>query len=131
MSSSSCSSKLHSLAEIASRIRASSFCLEHSDESLDPENVGFVVDTARSMDEQLNSSAESSDPLQSKELRHDLRNLVSVIRGFSDLMRMEVTEGGPEAQALDEIVELSDRFVSELDQVKEFADAGNGTEVFQ
>ena len=64
------------------------------------------------------ASTSNRNLLLDQEIRHDLRNKVAVVKGFSDLMLDDAPDGHPSIQVLDQIVARSRQFVGVLDQAK-------------
>ncbi len=66
-------------------------------------------------------SAEQESRLRDREVRHDFRNILASVRGFTDLILME--EDVPEnlATGLKEICDCSNKFVEWLDAEKRAA----------
>ncbi|MEO0448617.1 MAG: hypothetical protein AAF191_21340 [Verrucomicrobiota bacterium] len=56
---------------------------------------------------------EESD--ETRLMRHDLKNHISIVRGFSDLMLMEAVEGSSEQVLLSSILRTSDALTAQLD----------------
>ena len=87
---------------------------------LDPDNIAYVRDTSAALIGVLDGlAAKPGNPLEDREIRHDLRNQVAVVKGFSDLMMMDLTPSHIVAPALKQIGMLADQFVAQLDSVKQ------------
>ena len=100
------------------------------------ENIGYVHFGANSMLESIHnlmreslSSPDNGNLLLDREIRHDLRNRVAVVKGFSDLMRMEAPDDHPSARVLDQIIGRSREFVDLLDGAKFEADCPEDAEL--
>lgn len=86
---------------------------------LGAENVAYVRDTSVAMVRKLDElSTKGGNPLQDKDVRHDLRNQVAVVKGFSDLMRMELPAGHAVVPSVRQLIAVSDQFVIALDTVR-------------
>jgi hypothetical protein len=88
-----------------------------------PELFEFVVNSADQLHQRLvELAADEADQqehqLRDREVRHDFRNILASVRGFTDLILME--EGIPEirVEGLKEICECSIQFVEWLDVEK-------------
>ena len=88
-----------------------------------PEMFNFVVKSADQMHQRLveisvDDLAEQESRLRDREVRHDFRNILASVRGFTDLILME--EGLPKnlVVGLKEICECSNQFVECLDAEK-------------
>ena len=87
---------------------------------LDPENIAYVRDTSTAIITVLDGlAAQPGNPLEDREVRHDLRNQVAVVKGFSDLMMMDITPSHTVAPALKQLGALADQFVAQLDTVRQ------------
>ncbi len=87
------------------------------------ESFGFVDHSSSMIMEKLariKASAEgkSESPLHDKELRHDFRNMIGSVTGFSELILMENTVSGPSRGHFIRIREICTRFVNVLDDQK-------------
>lgn len=71
----------------------------------------------------LTREAVTSDisPLLDREIRHDIRNRLAAVKGFADVMQMDLVEGHVTKPVLQEISGLGGRFDQVLDEVKEAA----------
>jgi len=86
---------------------------------LGAENVAYVRDTSGAMIRKLDELAKGDgNPLQDKDVRHDLRNQVAVVKGFSDLMRMELPAGHAVVPSVRQLIAVSDQFIAALDTVR-------------
>lgn len=88
-----------------------------------PEMFDFVDKSANQMDQHLHEIA-SLDPteqesrLRDREVRHDFRNILASVRGFTDLILMEECVPENLAGGLKEICDCSNQFVEWLDAEK-------------
>jgi len=88
-----------------------------------PEMFDFVGKSSDQMHQRLLEialldSVEQESRLRNREVRHDFRNILASVRGFTDLILME--EGLPEnlVVGLKEICDCSNQFVEWLDAEK-------------
>ena len=120
---------IQQLAQLVQQMQQMGEYLPPFEAVLTAENVAFVRDGATDLAHKLHNMWQSCltsvgpdgtapNPLECKDLRHDLRNNVAVVRGFSDLMMMDVPEGHQITPVLDHLRVLSDQFVQVLDAVK-------------
>lgn len=127
------SSTLLHLCDLSTEIKNLSDLLASASADLGDDGVGFVMgssaDLHRSVS-QLASERQGGNLLESRELRHDLRNKVAVIKGFCDLMCMDLAQGGHWARILSRLMELSDLFVSQLDSTKDRCGNEHGAALF-
>ena len=87
---------------------------------LDPDNIAYIRDTSAALIGVLDGlSVKSGNPLGDRDVRHDLRNQVAVVKGFADLMMMDITPAHVVAPALKQLGVLADQFVAQLDSVKQ------------
>ncbi|MFT5467501.1 MAG: signal transduction histidine kinase [Verrucomicrobiales bacterium] len=122
-------SSLRDLAQVAIQVQADAQALIGFELYFGEENIGYVHFGANSMLESIHNlmreslkSAKNGNLLLDREIRHDLRNRVAVVKGFSDLMRMEAPDDHPSAEVLDQIIKRSRHFVDMLDGAKSVAD---------
>jgi hypothetical protein len=86
---------------------------------LGADNVAYVRDSSGSLVRMVEELAgRGGNPLQDKEVRHDLRNLVAVVKGFSDLMRMDLPASHAVSPSVRQLISLSDQFIAALDTVR-------------
>lgn len=116
---------LRDLAQVAIQVQADAQNLIGHELLLNEENIGYVRFGASSLLESVHNLMRSSlqpqspgEPLLDREIRHDLRNKVAVVKGFSDLMRMDSPEDHQVSRVLDGIIERSRQFVEVLDNAK-------------
>lgn len=127
------SATLPQLRELSNQIRDLGISLKAASVELGEENVAFVVGTSAELEHfmsRLSITPESPDPLGSRELRHDLRNKVAVVKGFSDLMRMDLSPNHRWANLLDRLIMLSDQFVEVLDSARDRSPSDCGAAIF-
>lgn len=120
---------LRDLAQVAIQVQADAQALIGFELYFGEENIGYVQFGSNSMLESIHnlmreslSSPKNGNLLLDREIRHDLRNRVAVVKGFSDLMRMEAPDNHPSAEVLDKIINRSRDFVDMLDRAKAEAD---------
>lgn len=125
---------LRELAQIAIQVQSDAQQLIGFELYFGEENIGYVHFGANSILESIHnlmreslSSTSDDNLLYDQEIRHDLRNKVAVVKGFSDLMRMDVPDAHPSSPVLDQIIGRSVEFVDVLDQAK--SDASSGEEL--
>ena len=125
---------IQQLAQLVQQMQQMAEYLPPFESILTQENIAFVHDGATDLAQKLHNmwqacitsvgpNGSAPNPLECKDLRHDLRNNVAVVRGFSDLMLMDVPTGHEVIPVLDHLRVLSDHFVSILDSVKNEVDA--------
>ncbi len=100
-------------------------------EELDADNVQFVRGAAEALVKELEAmearasvSGWEQHPLSDREARHDVRNRIAVVSGFSDLMLMDVSGTHVTAAPLRELRSIAGEFVKELDALREEDDGG-------
>ena len=120
---------LHQLAGLAQQMQQHAAVLPPHAAEFGDEHIGYVVDTSASILEKLQNmmqscistatpGVEAPNPMASKEIRHDMRNLIAVVKGFSELMQMDASAGHPANNSLTTLRTLSDQFVALLDDIK-------------
>jgi len=85
-----------------------------------PELFGYIEDSGRAIRTKLNTVTDFS--LHDKELRHDFRNMIGSVTGFSELILMEPDISSDSQGGLTQLREMSKEFVEILDNQK--AEAG-------
>lgn len=121
---------LHQLTALAQQMQQHAAVLPPHVADFGDEHIGYVVDTSGSILEKLQNMMQSclsaggpiANPLESREIRHDMRNLIAVIKGFSELMQMDANAEHPANNSLTTLRTLSDQFVEILDQIKATSD---------
>jgi CheY-like chemotaxis protein len=81
-----------------------------------PELFSYIVNSGHEIRKKLNGTADFS--LHDKELRHDFRNMIGSVTGFSELILMEVGLSPESTAGLTRLRENSSEFVHILDQQK-------------
>jgi DNA-binding response OmpR family regulator len=81
-----------------------------------PELFGYIVNSSGDISNKLASISEND--LSDKELRHDFRNMIGSVTGFSELILMESTLSPESTEGLRRLRECSKEFVVLLDQQK-------------
>ena len=81
-----------------------------------PELFGYITTSGGDISKKLASISESD--LTDKELRHDFRNLIGSVTGFSELILMEAGLSPDSHQGLTRLRECSREFVELLDRQK-------------
>lgn len=82
-----------------------------------PELFGYIKNSSGDIVEKL--AAISEEDLDDKELRHDFRNMIGSVTGFSELILMEAGLSPQSQEGLSRLRECSKEFVELLDQKKE------------
>lgn len=86
---------------------------------LGPEHVRYITDTSQKMTaafEEFRSHPEGWATLQSRGVRHDLRNHIGIIRGFCDLILLDLDSARPEEeQGLNRMIQLCEEFTAILE----------------
>ena len=121
---------LHQLTGLTQQMQQHSTVLPPFTADFGAEHIGYVVDTSASILDKLQNIMQSclsagspiANPLENKEIRHDMRNLIAVVKGFSELMQMDVDASHPAYATLATLRTLSDQFVEVLDQIKASSD---------
>jgi hypothetical protein len=109
------------LDAIAQELNASGQALSPERSQLDPEHIQFVRDTNLKLIQvfqgmRLEPGGWSN--LQSRSLRHDLRNHIGIVRGFCDLMLMDIDSSmQDDEQLLTRMIQRCEEFASVLDTV--------------
>lgn len=127
------SATLLRLRQLAIDLRSASDHLAKGAADLGAENVEFVVNAAVDLESvmaELAGRGGAENPLESRELRHDLRNKVAIVKGFSDLMLMDADPAGPWASLLNRLMQLSDHYVDLLDTMRDPASVECGAAIF-
>lgn len=125
---------LQQLAQLAQVLQQHASVLSAYRADFGSEHIGYVIDTSASILGKLQNMMQSClaavppggvarNPMVCKDARHDMRNLIAVVKGFSELMQMDGGPSHPADQNLQSLRTLSDQFVQILDQVKAVADA--------
>ena len=120
---------LHQLAHLSQQIRQQASELPAYSRDFGGEHIRYVMDTSVSIGEKLRNIAQTClaaassgsapiNPLVNRDVRHDMRNLIAVVKGFSELMQMDISPGHPADTALRALCKMSDEFVIVLDQIK-------------
>lgn len=115
---------LNRLREIARDIVETSLSLrprigEYGEDG--PELFGYIENSGREIRKKLNGVADFS--LHDKELRHDFRNMIGSVTGFSELILMESGLSAESTEGLTRLRRNSSEFVAILDQQKAEATA--------
>ncbi len=116
---------LRQLAQVTLQVQSEANELLGYELLLGEENISFVVIGAKSMVETVQNLMASSaggngeeNPLLSQDVRHDLRNQVAVVKGFSELMKMDLPSDHDMEGMLGSIGQLTRDFVEILDSMK-------------
>jgi len=115
---------LSQLSQLTIQIHSAALDLTSYESFFGAENIGYVLEGAQSMMAALQEILRSSDPevlLGGREVRHDFRNKLAVVRGFGDLMKMDLPESHSSLMLLHRLTERCTRFSTLLDS---FAPAG-------
>ncbi len=119
---------LRQLAQISIQVQTGAKELVGYELLLGEESISYVHSGAASMVESIQNlvrnSAGSPDvnPLFSQDVRHDLRNQVAVVKGFTDLMRMDLPEEHSVQEMLGDLSSKTKEFVEVLDSIKTVAE---------
>jgi hypothetical protein len=118
------------LAQLAVFIQASASELSGYEMFFGAENVSYIREGAgrmvRMVGEALGTSLEKG-PGMNKEQRHDLRNHVAVVKGFSDLILMDLPSEHSARYQLEELSRKCMEFVRLLDEHRALT-AASGSE---
>ncbi len=115
---------LRRLAQLAIQVQTGARELIGYELLLGDENVGYVHTGACSMVDSIQNlmrteaAADGDNPLFSQDVRHDLRNQVAVVKGFSDLMRMDLPVNHTVHHMLERLTLRTAEFVEILDSIK-------------
>ncbi|MDF1812704.1 MAG: response regulator [Verrucomicrobiales bacterium] len=112
-------SSLEKLIEISSEVDAVATSLRPKITEFGsdgPELFGYIENSSQDISNKLSSIAEND--LADKELRHDFRNMIGSVTGFSELILMESELSDESRQGLTRLRECSKEFVELLDQQK-------------
>ena len=119
---------LRKLSELASQIRTHAQDLAGYELILGDENIFYAQSGADTVTETIQNllrasfaSSSSDSPLFTREVRHDLRNHIAVVKGFSDLMMMDVPPEHPSVATLQQVLASARDFVEVLDAAKDRA----------
>lgn len=117
---------IHELAQIASQIQSGVTDLSGYKNLLGDENVNYVEEGATNMMSRVHSivratitGEDEDNPLFSRDVRHDLRNHIAVVKGFSELIRLDLPNSHVASACLDRISKRSRQFVEILDQARD------------
>lgn len=115
-------SVLPSLQQLTAQMRQLGEHLPPFTGVLDADNIAFVRYTSAAIVKSLETlAAKPGNPLEDRDVRHDLRNQVAVVKGFADLMMMDIPSSHAVAPSLKQLGILADQFVTQLDSVKQEA----------
>ena len=109
---------LAQLSQLTIQIHSAALDLTSYESFFGAENTGFVLEGAQSMMVALQDILRSSEPetlLGGREIRHDFRNKLAVVKGFSDLMKMDLPESHSSLMLLHRLTERCTRFSTLLD----------------
>lgn len=120
---------LHQLAGLAQQMQQHAAELPPYTSEFGDEHIGYVVESSASILSKLQNMMQSClsaaapgtvapNPMVNKDIRHDMRNMIAVVKGFSELMQMDAGAGHPANGSLSTLRTLSDQFVSLLDDIK-------------
>lgn len=128
---------LRQLAQLSIQVQTEAKELVGYELLLGEENISYVHSGAASMVETIqnlirtSSGASDANPLVSQDVRHDLRNQVAVVKGFTDLMRMDLPEEHSAQTMLGDLSAKTKEFVEVLDSIKMQVEIGGGEEPLQ
>ncbi len=120
---------LYQLWNLSAQIQQTAEHLPQYQQQLGEEHIAYVREASYGILQSLHGMMQSCvamategktvvNPLEDREGRHDMRNQIAVVKGFSDLMMMDVDRSHPAMQVLDHLRTLSDQYCSLLDSVK-------------
>jgi len=114
---------LMQLGQMAYQLQQLSGQLSSHQHSLEAEFVGYVQEGSANLLNKLHELAnqcmrESSgvDPLDDRRVRHDVKNLMAVPKGFTDLLLLDIQEANPAVSLLLGIQDGLERFQHLLDE---------------
>lgn len=108
---------LHTLNQLALQICQRVQDLSTHSALLDPEQLTHISESAQAVKAGVDTSAGAT--LDNKETRHDIRNQLAVIRGFSDLLQLENPPSHPATPILEDLISYCDEMVTSLDALTE------------
>ncbi len=118
---SSSDNALHQLSQLTVQIQSASQDLVGYEIFFGEDNVDYVQSGAESMMaaiQGLLADDNGVNLLADREIRHDLRNKVAVVKGFSDLMKMDLPESHSANGMLERLTSRCSEFIVILDRVK-------------
>jgi len=120
---------LHELAQVATQIQSGVEDLSGYKPLLGDENVNYVEEGTHNMMNRVHSimrdiitKADDDNPLFCRDIRHDLRNQIAVVKGFSELIRLDLPNSHVASSTLDRISKRSREFVAILDEARDRAE---------
>jgi len=123
------SNPLRELAQLAIQIQTGSQDLTSYELVLGDANISYVQIGAAQILQTVHNLMRASittdtnvNPLFTRDVRHNLRNQIAVVKGFSDLMKMDLPENHPAQSKLSRIGDRAMQFVEVLDFIKETAE---------
>ncbi|MEM1294207.1 MAG: hypothetical protein AAGH89_02510 [Verrucomicrobiota bacterium] len=116
---------LRQLAQLSIQVQTGAKDLVGYELLLGEENISYVHSGAESMVETVQnlirccgSNGSEGNPLMSQDVRHDLRNQVAVVKGFTDLMKMDLPAEHTVQSMLGGLSSKTKEFVEVLDSIK-------------
>lgn len=109
---------LSQLSQLTIQIHTAAIDLSGYESYFGSESVGYVLQGAEAMMGALQSVLGSDAPetkLGERETRHDFRNKLAVVKGFGDLMKMDLPESHAALIILQRLSERCMRFSALLD----------------
>jgi hypothetical protein len=115
------SGSLSQLSQLTIQIHTAALDLNGYDLFFGSENAAYAVEGAEAMLGILQNLLRGPQPevvLGCRETRHDFRNKLAVVKGFSDLMRMDLPPSHPAGIVLDRLSERCLTFSALLDRFR-------------
>lgn len=114
---------LMQLGQMAYQLQQLASQLSAHHHSLDAEFVGYVQEGSANLLNKLHELANrcvheqnATDPLDDRRVRHDVKNIMAVPKGFTDLLIIDIEEGHPAVNTLLSIQDGLERFQHLLDE---------------
>ncbi len=115
---------LSQLSQLTIQIQTTAADLTNYECFFGAENIGYITQGADEMMCALQTVLSGGEPeskLGERETRHDFRNKLAVVKGFGDLMKMDLPQSHAAFMLLQRLTERCTRFSTLLDS---FAPAG-------
>lgn len=112
---------LSQLSQLTIQIHTTAVDLAGYETLFGTDTIGFIVDGSESMMSALQDVLRTSAPesaLGERETRHDFRNKLAVVKGFGDLLKMDLPESHSAVPLLHRLTERCSRFSAILDSFK-------------
>ncbi len=121
------SAPISQLSQLTIQIHTAAIDLNRYETYFGSESIGYAIQGAESMLHSLQGLMGSTDPetlLGSRDTRHDFRNKLAVVKGFGDLMKMDLPDGHPALYTLDRLTERCTQFSILLDRFRSGTGSG-------